>query len=243
MFVAIASAIWHLPGMATNQHGTPAASHWIHRFPALAALEPLLRDSLEKVSRVISLPSGSVIFGPGKAPESLLLVLEGTVRVQQTSEQGREIVLYRISAGESCVLTTACLLAYENYLATAIAETDVTAVAIPRLVFDQLMAQSAEFRKFVFTAYSRRMTDIFRIVEEVAFARLDVRLAQKLLMLAGESRLVKTTHQQLAAELGTAREVVSRQLQEFQRRGWVGAVRGEIEILGRPELERLAAAK
>jgi CRP/FNR family transcriptional regulator len=218
------------------------ASQWIHRFPGLAALEPALRDPLEKASKVIALPAGSVIFGPGKAPESLMLMLEGTVRVQQTSEQGREIVLYRISAGESCVLTTACLLAYEDYLATAVAETDVTAVAIPRAVFDELIAKSAMFRKFVFTAYSRRMTDIFRIVEEVAFARMDVRLAQKILALAGDAPTVKTTHQQLAAELGTAREVVSRLLHEFQRRGWTGGARGEIDILKRSSLEGLAAA-
>lgn len=228
--------------MKPVQTATQASFRWIPRFPGLATLEPSLREPLEKASKIITLPAGSVIFGPGKAPDSLLLMLEGTVRVQQTSEQGREIVLYRISAGESCVLTTACLLAYEDYLATAIAETDVTAVAIPRSVFDQLIALSAIFRKFLFTAYSRRMTDIFKIVEDVAFARLDVRLAQKILLLAGESQLVKTTHYQLAAELGTAREVVSRQLQEFQRRGWISAIRGEIEILNRSGLERLATA-
>jgi CRP/FNR family transcriptional regulator, anaerobic regulatory protein len=216
--------------------------HWINRFPGLSALEPALRDPLETASRVIALPSGSIIFGPGKAPESLLLMLEGIVRVQQTSEQGREIVLYRISAGESCVLTTACLLAYEDYLATAVAETDVTAVSVPRAVFDQLVAQSAEFRKFVFTAFSHRITDIFKIVEEVAFARMDVRLAQKILMLAGDAQTIKTTHQQLAAELGTAREVVSRLLHEFHRRGWIAVTRGEIGILMRSGIEGLAAA-
>jgi CRP/FNR family transcriptional regulator, anaerobic regulatory protein len=181
-----------------------------------------------------------VIFGPGKSPENLLLMLEGTVRVQQLAENGREIVLYRVHAGESCVLTTACLLAYEDYSAEGIAESEVSAVAIPRKVFDELVSTSAEFRNFVFSAYSKRITDLFLVIEEIAFRRMDIRLAQKLLQLEAEG-IVAATHQQMAAELGTAREVVSRQLSEFQRREWVAQSRGEIRILDRGALEDLAS--
>jgi CRP-like cAMP-binding protein len=92
-----------------------------------------------------------------------------SVRVQQVSEGGREIVLYRVSAGESCALTTACLMGYEDYLAEAVAETDVRAVAIPRATFDDLIARSPEFRRFVFTAFSRRVTDLFHVIEEIVF--------------------------------------------------------------------------
>jgi CRP/FNR family transcriptional regulator len=159
-----------------------------------------------------------------------LLLLDGTVRVQQVAENGREIVLYRVRAGESCVLTTACLLAYEDYLAEGITESMVRAAAIPRDVFEDLIASSTVFRRFVFTAYSRRITDLFVIIEEVAFGRIDIRLAQKLLQIGGDSGHVRLTHSQLATELGTAREVVSRQLQEFHRRGWVTAGRGEITL-------------
>jgi len=214
---------------------------WIERFPGLAALEPAIRAQLLDESSITSVPKDTVIFGPGKAPENLLLLLHGSVRVQQLSEKGREIVLYRVGAGESCVLTTACLLAFEDYSATGIAESDVEAVTIPRQVFDQLMAQSADFRRFVFTAYSKRITDLFQFVEEVAFQRLDVRLAQKLVELAEGRQQINTTHQKLAAELGSAREVVSRQLQEFQRRQWVAQSRGIIEILDMAGLLRLAA--
>ena len=218
------------------------SADWISLFPGLENLEPALRVPLETSSRVVSLGAGTIIFGPGKAPENLLLMLEGTVRVQQTSEHGREIVLYRISAGESCVLTTACLLAYEDYLATGLAETDVQAVAIPRRVFDDLISKSAIFRQFVFAAFSRRMTDIFKIIDDVAFRRMDVRLAQKLLLMAGDSDTLKITHQQLATELGSAREVVSRLMQEFQRRGWVSSsARGEVSIVHKAELQRIAA--
>jgi CRP/FNR family transcriptional regulator, anaerobic regulatory protein len=214
---------------------------WIDRFPGLAALERPVRDNLVRRAAMLKVPRDTVIFGPGKAPENLLLLLDGTVRVQQLSESGREIVLYRVHAGESCVLTTACLMAHEEYSAEGIAETDVTAVAIPRGVFDDLVAQSPAFRQFVFTAYSRRITDLFVVIEEIAFRRLDIRLAQKLLELEGEDGVLLTTHQQMAAELGTAREVVSRQLQEFQRRGWVAQSRGSIRIIDRAALARLSA--
>ena len=212
---------------------------WIDRFPGLARLDADTKDLLVNRSAVVSVPKDSVIFGPGKSPENLLLMIEGTVRVQQLAENGREIVLYRVHAGESCVLTTACLLACEDYAAEGIAETDVTAVAIPRAVFDTLLAQSSAFREFVFSAYSRRITDLFVVIEEIAFRRVDIRLAQRILELARDG-VVAATHQQMAAELGTAREVVSRQLAEFQRRDWVAQSRGEIRIMNRAALEDLA---
>lgn len=215
---------------------------WIERFEGLSRLDGGLKRRLVEKSRIVNIPEGTVIFGPGKAPENLILLLEGTVRVQEVSESGREIVLYRVHAGESCVLTTACLLAYENYSAEGLAETDVTAVAIPRAVFDDLVATSADFRRFVFSAYSKRITDLFLIIQEVAFGRVDVRLAQKLVELARGGDVVKATHQQLATELGTAREVVSRQLQEFVRRGWVSSARGQVTIENLAALRGFAAA-
>jgi CRP/FNR family transcriptional regulator len=213
---------------------------WIDRFQGLSKLSPPIREMLEKRSVVISVPRDTVIFGPGKAPENLLLLLSGTVRVQQLSEAGREIVLYRVHAGESCVLTTACLLAYEDYSAEGIAETEVEAAAIPRQVFDDLVAGSEAFRRFVFSAYSKRITDLFLVIEEIAFRRMDIRLAQKLLELAGEGAEVRATHQQMAAELGTAREVVSRQLAEFQRRGWIEQARGSIGLKDAAAIRALA---
>lgn len=215
--------------------------NWVDRFAGLSQLDPDIRQVLVTRSKVMTVPKGTVFFGPGKTPENLLLLLDGSVRVHQISENGREIVLYRVHAGESCVLTTACLLAYEDYSAEGIAETDVRAVAIPRQVFDDLVSQSKTFRTFIFTAYAKRITELFVVVEEIAFGRLDIRLAQKLLDLARGKAHVKATHQLLAAELGTAREVVSRQLQEFQRRGWIAQSRGDVEILNGASIAQLAA--
>lgn len=214
---------------------------WTALFPGLSRLEDGLRARLRAESAVVSLPEGSVIFGPGKTPDTMLLLLEGRVRVQQVSEQGREIVLYRVEAGESCVMTTACLLAYDDYSAEGVAETAIRAAAIPRAVFDELVASSLAFRTFVFAAFARRITDLFLVIEEIAFQRLDIRLAQKLVDLSRGADQLRLTHQQLAAELGTAREVVSRQLAEFQRRGWIVLTRGVIDLTDRAALTGLAA--
>ena len=214
---------------------------WITQFDGLSRLEPAVRDLLTRKSSVISVPDGTVIFGPGKSPENLLLLLEGRVRVQQVSEAGREIILYRVEAGKSCVLTTACLLAHEDYSAEGIAETELRAVAIPRPVFDELVSQSVAFRNFIFTAFSRRITDLFQVIEDIAFQRVDIRLAQRLLELSRGTGQIRATHQQLAVELGTAREVVSRQLGEFQRRGWIRQSRGVIDLTDNAALDRLAA--
>ncbi len=214
---------------------------WTANFPGLKALEPEITQLLVSTSKVVDLPEGTVIFGPGQSPESYLLLLDGTVRVQQVSETGREIVLYRVSAGQSCALTTACLMGYEDYQAQGIAETAIKAVAIPRATFDEAIARSAAFRKFVFTAFSVSVTTLFRIIEEVAFSRIDVRLAQRLLQLADSKGRVERTHQQLAAELGSAREVIGRQLQEFQRRGWLSTSRGSIDLAKPDALRQLAS--
>ena len=219
---------------------TTVADHsWIDRFDGLSSLEPRIRDILTSRSQVIKMAAGTTIFAPGKSPDNLLLLLQGTVRVQQLAENGREVVLYRVTAGESCVLTTACMLAYEDYAAEGVAETDIVAAAIPRAVFDDLIASSKEFRNFVFRAYSRRMTDLFHVIEDIAFRRMDIRLAQKIIERA-ETGVLKATHAQLAAELGTAREVISRQLAEFQRRGWIAQSRGTVEILDCDGLRALA---
>lgn len=214
---------------------------WIAQFPGLLGLETEARKRLLDSTKVVAVAAGTVIFGPGKAPESMLLLLKGSVRVQQTSESGREIVLYRVAAGESCVMTTACLLAYEDYTAEGVAETDVEAAAIPKSTFEDLVAASATFRRFVFAAYGVRIASLFRLIDEVAFSRIDIRLAQRVLGLADASGHLSVTHHQLASELGSAREVVSRQLQEFQRRGWIATTRGSLQLLNRDALSRLAA--
>lgn len=213
---------------------------WVERFPGLSRLDLPTKQLLTTRSTIVGVAKDTMVFGPGKSPENMLFLLDGTVRVQQVSETGHQIVLYRIEAGQSCVLTTACLLAYDDYSAEGIAETVVKAAAVPREVFDDLVAGSKPFRDFVFAAFSKRITDLFLMIDEVAFQRIDVRLADKLIKLSSGADTIPTTHQKLSVELGTAREVISRQLQEFQRRGWIEQARGSVTLKERQELQTLA---
>lgn len=211
---------------------------WTDRFPDLRNLPADIAASLAQQGRIIRLPAGTRVFAPGQPAGSMLLVLEGAVRVQQSSDTGRDVFLYRVHAGESCILTTACMLADEAYSAEALTETEVEAVAIPRALFDDLLARSAAFRHFVFQSYARRIADLFAVIDDIVFHRIDVRLAARLLEMAQGNR-VMATHQALAVDLGTAREVISRTLGEFQRRGWVETGRGEVQITQRAALEKL----
>lgn len=215
-------------------------AEWIEHFPDLAALPATDRAILTENAQRVTLPPGTTVFAPGHAAESFLLVLDGTVRVQQTSVSGREIVLYRVSGGETCIMTTACLLSDEMYSAEGVTESEVHAIALPKGAFEEALARSAGFRRVVFAEYSHRISDVMHVVEEVAFERIDKRLAQRLLALAPANDTLTATHQELATELGTAREVVGRQLKELQRRGYVTLTRGSIAITDRNGLNALA---
>lgn len=214
---------------------------WTSQFQGLSQLNDATQKILDRDATIRDIKQGTVLFGPGTAPDQLLFLIDGLIRVQQVSPSGREIVLFRVNAGESCVLTTACLLAYEDYLAEGIAETDITVAAVPRATFEDLLSTSSEFRHFVFTAYSRRVTELFQLIQEVTFTKIDIRLAQKLLEFSKDNEISNVTHQGLATELGSVREVISRQLQEFQRRSWIKLSRGHIVIEDRPALQQLAA--
>ncbi|MCP5372360.1 MAG: Crp/Fnr family transcriptional regulator [Hyphomicrobiales bacterium] len=207
--------------------------------PALRGLDPATRAAFLASSQRVRVPAGTVLFQPGAECANYLLVLDGSVRVQMVSEGGREIVLYRVETGETCVLTTSCLLAHETYTAEGVAETAVDALAVPAAVFRRLLADSESFRGFVFAAYGARITNLMMLVEAVAFGRVDLRLAKVLLSRGGGGGRLDITHQELAVELGTAREVVSRQMKEFERRGWVALGRGRVDVLAPDELRRL----
>ncbi len=217
-----------------------AEHDWITLFPALQRLDPQAARTLREATRMAVIPPGTTVFQEGGQCANYILVLDGSVRVQKVSESGREIVLYRVDRGQTCVLTTNCLMTQDSYGAEGVTETEVQAVLLPEPAFQALLARSAEFRNFVFGTYATRISELLMLIEEVAFGRIDMRLAQCLLDQADAEGLVKGTHQDLAVELGTAREVVSRQLKEFERRGWLALHRGRVQLLDRVALRDLA---
>ena len=213
---------------------------WTEKFQGTRALPRAVRDRLLHVAKLRTYSEGHEVFAPWNVPDSLFFLFDGTIRVSQTSDNGRDIVLYRVDAGESCVLTTACMLAEEAYNAEGVAETDITVVALQKPIFDSLMADEPAFRNFVLAAYSRRLIDLLRVVDDVAFGRIDVRLADRLLTLAGNGKEISATHAEMSSELGTAREVISRVLHDFQKRSYISQSRGRIALVDRPALRLLA---
>jgi len=211
---------------------------WLELFPDLLALEPESKALLARYSRIIEAPVGTIGYREGTPCGAYVLRLAGQSRVYKMSSSGREILLYRVGSGETCVLTTTCLLGSSDYPASTIVEEPIRDVIVPEVAFNQLMVESKVFRRFVMQNYGALISDLIVLLDEVAFHSLDVRLAK--LLLEEPSKQINRTHQQLAAELGTAREVVSRQLKRFEQRGWVMLGRGHVEILDKAALEKLS---
>jgi CRP/FNR family transcriptional regulator len=219
-----------------------ANQDWVSSVPAFHSLNADDVQTLYTQAQKMTVPAGAKVFETGAACGAFLLVLDGCVRVQMIGETGREIVLYRVEEGQTCILTTACLLSGDAYNAEAITETETTAVALPITAFNQLLGRSQAFRDLVFANYGQRITNLVSLVEEVAFGRIDVRLAQ-FLAKQGEGVTLKKTHYDLAVELGSAREVISRQLKDFERKGWVELARGQVTVINMDGLNSFISAQ
>jgi CRP/FNR family transcriptional regulator, anaerobic regulatory protein len=205
-------------------------------YPALDALSPSARARLLLSSQQIKLPAGAQVFDEHQRCGGFPFVLEGAIRVIKRSAQGRELPLYRVLPGETCIVSTGCLLGHADYNATGFTERDTTLLVLPQSAFESLLGETA-FRNFIFTLFSERIAELMQLIEEVAFRRLDARLANHLL---GRGRVLHTTHQQLADELGSVREIVSRLLKGFADQGLVRLSREQIEVIDPAGLRRIA---
>ncbi len=207
-------------------------------YPVLAELPQKLRQDVAAAAQAVTLPSGAAIFDERQPCQGFPFILAGAIRVAKVSASGRELPLYRVTPGETCIITSSCLLGNVPYNARGTTESETVLVVLPQGLFIDLLAQ-APFRQFIFNLFAERMADLMRLVEEVAFRKLDQRLAALLL---GRGRIVRATHQQLADELGSVREMVSRLLKGFAEQGLVALGREQIEILDAAGLRRIAEA-
>ena len=189
----------------------------------------------------LTVPAKTTLFRQGDLCKNYLLVLDGVIKVFSRAENGREIVLYRLSGGDSCVLTTSCLFGNVNYSAEGIAETEVTALAIPGKLFNEAVQNSEIFRQHVFKSFSANLSSLIGLVEGMAFGQLDMRLARYLLEQCDAELIIRKTHQDLATELGTAREVISRKLKDLETRGLLEISRGYIRIINKEALREHSA--
>jgi CRP/FNR family transcriptional regulator, anaerobic regulatory protein len=199
-----------------------------------ASLDAFLSQAVKK-----SLEHKQVLVRDGNECGYLPFVVEGTLRIFKTSDSGREITLYRIERGESCVLSATCILNGSTFPAIAEAEGRTEVLLSPSKLLMGFVDEHAEWRRFVFGLYSKRLDTVLGLVDEVAFQHIDERIAAYLLKnAAGRDRAVTRTHGEIAAELGTSREVVTRILRDFEAAGTIETTRGRIFVRQPAALER-----
>ena len=203
---------------------------FIKLFPAIRSETEPLAEKILTSSTHKEFSSGTRFYQEGDRCPGIPFFLDGEVRVYKTSGSGREITLYEILPGETCILNAACILGSQQYPASAVALKDGAMLYLPEKVFHSLIGEYAEMRSFIFSLFSRRFHEIIELIEEVTFGKLDVRLEDYLIEKAENDEL-ETTHQAIANDLGTSREVVSRLLKDFERRGQIALSRNHIQLM------------
>ena len=208
-------------------------------YPALSTLPADRLLPLLSPQRQISLPAGQMIFTESQPCSGFPLLLEGQIKVVKQAANGRELMLYRVSPGGSCIISSSCLLGKSDYNARGIAETPLSLLLLPASDFARLLFEHQPFRDFVFHLFAERISELMQLVEEVAFTRLDLRLIK--LILARNSDVLHVTHQQLADELGSVREIVSRLLKSLATQGLISLGREQLTVIDRGGLQKMLA--
>jgi len=215
-----------------------AADRLIALYPPLADIDTADRDAvLARETQQALVPAGTMLFQEGAPCRGFPLVLSGAVRVARGSPGGRTLELYRVTPGELCVVSTSCLFGQLPLTAHGQTIEATELVLLSPAGFDRWVRHEP-FRRFVFGIFADRLADLMALAEAVAFQRLDQRLAHALL---GRGASVHSTHQALADELGTVREIVTRLLKRFERAGWVRLARERIDVLDSTALRAMAA--
>ena len=228
-----------VPAPPAARELSPLAERIVAVFPTLASASPATLERIAKAAVYRKVQAGTVMFSEHSPCSGFPLVLSGSVRVLQRYPNGRELQLYRVKPGESCLLSGSCLLGSTDYDASGIADSDVELLVLPPAEFNALIADDEVFRHHVFALFGERLAAVLQIVEAVAYQKLDQRLAALLVGKSAESE-INATHQALADELGSVREIVSRLLRTFEDRGWVDLGRERIRIVDRDALGALA---
>jgi len=203
----------------------------------LQQADPQLVREFQQSAFFARIPSGRDVFVEGDRADAIALLISGVVRVYKIGETGREITLYRFGHGESCILTANAILSQQSFPAIATVEQEAEAVMIPAEAFRDWVRRYDLWREYVFDLFSQRLSLVMAVVDEVVFRRMDTRLAAFLLNRSRLQNPLRITHQEIAAELGSSREVISRLIEDFGSEGIINAGRGTIEILDFDSLE------
>jgi CRP/FNR family transcriptional regulator, anaerobic regulatory protein len=204
------------------------------KLPLFQSATPELRREILSEAQIVRLGAGAYFLREGDRCAHFAMIVSGRMRVFKLAETGHEITLYHVGAGEACPLNVSCILSDRPVPAMAMVEEEVEAVVLPAAAFHRWITQHESLRSFVFEMFTSRLAEVMSLVEEVAFRRMDQRLARHLSDLfrddGGWRHSIDTTHAQIAADLGTAREVVSRLLKELERIGAISLTRGRIDL-------------
>ncbi len=222
------------------EHNDQALQELRKAMPSLAGLPPGLQEEVANSVRLMKVPAGTPVFSERDPCNGFPIVLKGRVRVSKALESGRELALYEVTPGESCVISTSCMLGSAPYGARGECATDAEIALIPRNTFDRLVAEHRPFREEVLQVFADRILQLMELVESIGFQRLDRRLAASLL---GKGAKVAASHQEIAEQLGVSRESVSRLLKQFEQSGCVQLGRGTVEITDAAALRRIASGE
>lgn len=259
-----ASRSWQFPGSvdrtAVNRPGIANQSRSVHNscvinsadtqaslqaaFPFLSQADTPLASLFMQTAAMVHLEKGQYVCREGGECMHLALLTRGTARVFKLGESGREITLYRVGLGQSCILTASCILSEQPFPAFAVCETDVEAAVVPAADVNRWLVEFPRWRSYIFGLMANRLSNIINVVEEVAFKRMDCRIADYLLRQQHQtSSKIRVTHQQIASDLGTSREVVSRILKDFENADFISVSRGVIELLDEEGIAAKAAKR
>jgi len=196
-------------------------------FPFYQRLSQTFQRELLHSAELVALPKGAYYFEEGQSCSNIALLSKGDIRVFKRGETGREITLYHVEKGETCILTASCVLGNSTYPASAIVDQDAQAVVFSAGLFRDWVARNDEIRHFVFETMASRMARVLSLIGEITFGKMDQRLAK---FLQGNAPKINMTHEEIAIELGSVREVISRLLKELERKGAINQSRGMIQI-------------
>jgi CRP/FNR family transcriptional regulator len=200
----------------------------------LCSAEDEIISSLQVNAVYKKIEKSSHIYLEGDTCAYFAFILSGVVRVYKLGENGREITLYRLSTGESCILTASCVMSTKSFPAFSLAEKDVEVILLPSILFKEWVIKYNFWREYVFSLLTERLSSVLSIIDEIAFKRVDKRLLE--FLIKQKSNQIKITHNQIASEIGTSREVISRILKDLENENLVSLSRGIIKVVDHNKL-------
>jgi CRP/FNR family transcriptional regulator len=216
----------------------------MQKFAFFHEINPRVQAAMTEAGSIVNLKAGDYFVHEGGALEGVAIVGAGRLRVFKSSSTGREITLYEVRGGELCLVNVLSMMTGAPAPASARVEEDITALVVPNDRFRMWIGTEAPLRNFVFGVIAEGVVEVMNLVEEIAFKKLDLRLAeylcQNIFVGQGQARELKMTHEAIAANLGSAREVISRLLKEFERQGALSLGRGRIAVVDQGVLKALA---